>query len=237
MIHSTSYMIKRFFYSLLLLTVLTFFLPNKAFADCQALYGGGQTCTSYSFSLQKFVQVPNQSWGNFVNNLSINDPKFSLSQTVNFQIIVTNTGSNNISSVTIIDTFPQFVSFVAGPGSFNNSNNTLTFVVNNLNAGQSQTYNLSGKIANANVPQGITCVVNQAAGTDNNGDTNTASSQLCITNVPNVTPTPVILPVTKIKTTPPTGPEMLPIIGLIPAALSGLYLRKKSKHNIEGGEK
>ncbi len=143
-----------------LLAVALGFLTPRAFADCTQIYGGGQTCTSFSFSLQKFVQVPGQS--NFVNNLSVNDPKFSMSQTVNFQLVVTNTGANNISSVTIVDTFPQFVSFVAGPGSFNNNNNTLTFVVNNLNAGQSQTFNLSGKIANSGVPQGITCVVNQA---------------------------------------------------------------------------
>jgi uncharacterized repeat protein (TIGR01451 family) len=226
---------KRVFYTLILFAALTFFLPNKAYADCQTLYGGGQTCTSYSFSLQKFVQVPGQS--NFVNNLSINDPKFSMSQTVNFQLIVTNTGSNNISSVTIVDTFPQFVSFVSGPGSFNSNNNTLTFVVNNLNVGQNQTFNLSGKIASSGVPAGITCVVNQASGTDNNGDTNTASSQLCIQNVVNGTPTPVVLPVAQIKTTPPTGPEMLPLLALIPGALGGLYLRRKSKHNFEGGEK
>jgi uncharacterized repeat protein (TIGR01451 family) len=228
---------KKNLYALLLFTALAF-LPNKAYADCQALYGGGQTCTSYSFSLQKFVQVPSQSWGDFVNNLSINDPKFSLSQTVNFRLIVTNTGSNNIQSVTIVDTFPQFVSFVSGPGSFNSSNNTLTFVVNNLNVGQSQTFNVSGKIANSGVPQGITCVVNQAVGTDNNGDTNTTSSQLCIQNVVSPTPTPVILPVAQVKTTPPTGPEMLPLFGLIPVALGGLFLRKRSKKSIvKGGEK
>ena len=228
---------KKVLYTLLLFTALAF-LPSKAYADCQALYGGGQTCTSYNFSLQKFVQIPSQSWSNFVNNLSINDPKFSLSQTVNFRLIVTNTGSADISSVTIVDTFPQFVNFVAGPGSFNSSNNTLTFVVNNLNVGQSQTFNLSGKIANSGVPAGITCVVNQAAGTDNNGDTNTASSQLCIQNVVSPTPTPVVLPVAQVKITPPTGPEMLPLFGLIPGALGGLYLRKKSKKSIvEGGEK
>ena len=226
---------KKLLFSLLLLSFASV-LPGKAYADCTQIYGGGQTCsTSFSFSLQKFVQVPGLS--NFVNNLSINDPKFSMSQTANFQLIVTNTGSQNISSVTIVDTFPQFVSFVAGPGSFNNSNNTLTFVVNNLNVGQSQTFNLSGKIASANVPQGITCVVNQASGTDNNGDTNTASSQLCIQNVVNVIPTPVLLPVPQVKTTPPTGPEMLPLLALIPGGLAGLFLRKKSKHNIEGGEK
>ena len=225
---------KKILFSLFLLSALSF-LRGKAYADCTQIYGGGQICSSSSFTLQKFVQVPGQS--NFVNNLSVNDPKYSLSQTANFQLVVTNTGTTNISSVTVVDTFPQFVSFIAGPGSFNNSNNTLTFVVSNLNVGQSQTINLSGKIANTNVPQGITCVINQAAGTDNNGNSNTASSQLCITNVVNVTPAPVILPVTKVKTTPATGPEMLPLLALIPGALGGLFLRKKSKHNIEGGEK
>jgi hypothetical protein len=53
----------------------------------------------------------------------------------------------------------------------------------------------------------------------------------------NVTPTPVVLSAAIVKTTPATGPEMLPLFGLIPAALGGLFLRKKSKHNIEGGEK
>jgi uncharacterized repeat protein (TIGR01451 family) len=225
---------KKILFSLLILGFASF-LPGKVYADCTQIYGGGQTCSSSSFTLQKFVQVPGQS--NFVNNLSVNDPKYSLSQTANFQLVVANTGTTNISSVTIVDTFPQFVSFIAGPGSFNNSNNTLTFVVSNLNVGQSQTINLSGKIANTNVPQGITCVINQAAGTDNNGNSNTASSQLCITNVVNVTPAPVILPITKVKTTPATGPEMLPLLALIPGALGGLFLRKKSKYNIEGGEK
>src|ERR1035437_1128702 len=232
MIHCSPVM-KKILFSLLLLG-FTGFLPGRAYADCQTIYGGGQTCTYSSFSLQKFVQVPGQS--NFVNNLYSDNP-FALSQTVNFQIIVTNTGSQDLSSVTVIDTFPQYVNFVSGPGSFNKNNNTLTFVVNNLNIGQSQTINLSGKISSSNVPQGIPCVMNQATGTDNKGDTNAASSWFCITNVVNVNPAPVILPVVKAKTTPATGPEMLPLLALIPGALGGLFLRKKSKHNIEGGEK
>ncbi len=224
---------KRLFYSLLIFAALAF-LPAKAYADCQPIYGGGQTCTSYTFSIQKFVQVPGAN--NFVNNLSVNDPKFSLSHAVNFQIIVTNTGNAAISSITINDTFPQYVEFVSGPGSWNWNNKVLTFVINNLGAGQSQTFNVSGKIYGSGVPQGITCVVNQANGTDNNGTTNTASSQLCIQNVPQ-TKGGQVLPAVTVKTTPPTGPEMLPLALLLPGALGGLYLRKKSKHNIGGGEK
>src|SRR5450830_1234420 len=111
---------KKLLLSLFLLSALSF-LPGKAYADCQTVYGGGQTCTYSSFSLQKFVQVPGQS--NFVNNLYSDSP-FALSQTVNFKIIVTNTGSQDLSSVTVIDTFPQYVNFVSGPGSFNKNNNT-----------------------------------------------------------------------------------------------------------------
>lgn len=216
---------KRVLFSLLTVGILGTLsvLPNKAFADCQALYGGGQTCTSYTFTVEKLVQVPGA--GNFVDNLSINDPRFGLSQIVNFEIVVNNTGNSTISSITLTDTFPQFIQFVSGPGSFNSNNKVLTFAVNNLGAGQSQTFNVSGKVYGSGVPQGITCVVNQVSGVDNNGNTNNSSSQLCIQRT------------AQVKTTPATGPEMLPLMALIPGALGGIFLRKKSKHNLEGGEK
>ena len=210
---------KKILLSLFLLGALSF-LPSKAYADCTQIYGGGQTCSN-TFSVQK---------------TTTNGSIFSMSQTVNFQITITNTGSQTISSLNVVDTFPQFLNFVSGPGTFNSSNNTLTYVVNNLNAGQSQSVTVSGKISNSDVPAGI-CLLNNVYAIDNNGSSNTASSQFCIQNVVNVTPAPVILPVAKVKTTPATGPEMLPLLALIPGALGGLFLRKKSKHNIEGGEK
>jgi uncharacterized repeat protein (TIGR01451 family) len=211
---------KKLLFSLLFFTALTFFLPNRAYADCQTLYGGGQTCSN-TFSVQK---------------ATTNGSVFSMSQTVNFQITVTNTGSQTISSINVTDTFPQFLNFVSGPGTFNSSNNTLTYVVNNLGSGQSQSVAVSGKISNSGVPAGI-CLLNNVLATDNNGNPNTASSQFCIQNNVTPTPTPVLLPIPKVKTTPPTGPEMLPLLALIPGGLAGLFLRKKSKHNIEGGEK
>jgi uncharacterized repeat protein (TIGR01451 family) len=221
MLHlAPAYNMKRLLLSLFILGAFSI-LPGKAFAVCQSIYGGGQTCTN-TFSIHK---------------TTTNGSTFSMSQTVTFQITVTNTGSQNISSINVIDTFPQFLSFVSGPGTFNSSNNTLTFVVNNLASGQSQSVNVSGKIANSGLPTGTPCFLNNVAGTDNNGNTNTASSQFCVQNIVNPTPTAVLLPVPQVKTTPPTGPEMLPLLALIPGALGGLYLRKKSKHNIEGGEK
>jgi uncharacterized repeat protein (TIGR01451 family) len=202
--------------------------PSLTYADCQTLYGGGQTCTNFNFTVNKLVQIPNGS--NFVDNLSVNDQKFSPSQTINYELIVTNTGNNSIPTLNVVDTFPQFINFVSGPGSFNSSNNTLSITVNNLGAGQSQTFNLKATTANSStVPQGITCVTNQVNATDPNNVTDSDSSQACIQNTVAPTPTPVILPVVPVKTTPPTGPEMLPLALLFPGAIGGLFLRRKSK--------
>jgi len=223
---------KKLLFSILLLGTFAASAAT-ANADCQSIYGGGQTCTSYTFTINKLVQVPGKGGGNFVDNLSINDPRYSPSQTINYQVIVNNTGSNTIPTINIVDTFPSYINFVSGTGSFNSNNNTLSFTVSNLGAGQSQTFNLQAKTADSKtVPSGVTCVVNQANGDDTHGDTASDSSQACIQN------STAVLPAATVKTTPATGPEMLPLALLFPGALGGLFLRKKSKKDIvEGGIK
>jgi len=234
-------------FNFVILTIFTLALAgglSTAFADCQALYGGGQNCTSnFSFTINKMVQVPGKGGGQYVDNLSINDPKYSPSQNVNYEIIVTNTGSQTIPTINVTDTFPQFITFVSGVGNYNQSNNTLNFTVSNLDPGKSVTYVLTAKTADENTlpnTQGITCVINQVSATDTNGDLNSDSSQLCIQkNVLGATPPP-ILPTPKIVATPATGPEMLPLLALLPGGLGGLMLRKKSNKinfNNKGGEK
>lgn len=231
-------------FNFVILTVFSLALAgglSPAFADCQALYGGGQTCTSnFSFTINKMVQVPGKGGGQYVDNLSINDAKYFPSQNVNYEIIVTNTGSQTIPTINITDTFPQFITFVSGAGNYNQNNNTLSFTVSNLDAGKSVTYVLTAKTADSNTlpnTQGITCVINQVSATDTNGDLNSDSSQLCIQkNVLSATPLPV-LPAPKIVATPATGPEMLPLLALIPGALGGLFLRKNSNKKFKGGER
>lgn len=224
----------------LLISGLSF--APKAFAECQPIYGGGQTCTSYSFSIQKLVQVPGKGGGSFVNSLSINDPKYSPSNNVSFQVVVTNTGSQTIPTITIVDQFPEFLGFVSGPGSYNASNKTLTFTVTNLGAGQSTTpFTIVGKIADEKTlptDQGIICPLNQVTGTDNNGLINSSSSQFCVQKGVLGTSVPQVFTAPKVVSTPATGPEMLPLLALIPGALGGFILRKKSyKTGFKGGEK
>jgi hypothetical protein len=217
---------KKILFSILLLgtfvATLGAFAP-RAYADCQPIYGGGQTCTSYNFTINKLVQIPGKGGGNFVDNLSINDPRYSPSQTINYQLIVTNTDDETIPTLNVKDTFPSYINFVSGAGSYDKNTKTLSFTINNLGAGKSQTFNLQAKTADSKtVPAGITCVVNQANVDDTHGDNASDSSQACIQN------STAVLPAATVKVTPPTGPELIPLALLFPSALGGLFLRKKS---------
>lgn len=221
------------------LTVLAFavplFLGQSANADCTAIYGGGQSCPpSYNFVIEKLVQTPGKGGGNFVDNLSVNDPKYNPKQNVTFKLTVKNTGSNTIPSLTVVDTFPSYLSFVSGPGNYNSGNRTLSFTISNLEAGKSLDYTIVGKLSDANMmpsDQATICLINNASVTDNSTQ-NSDSSQFCVQKqvLGKVFPAP------KITSTPPTGPEMLPLAMLLPGALAGFALRKRT-FTFKGGEK
>ncbi len=210
-----------------------FAVSQKSFADtvCQPIYGGGQTCVQVG-NLLVNKTVKNPQSGAFVDNLSVNDPKYEPSSTVTFKITVTNTGSGNISKATVKDTLPNFVTFVSGPGSFDSNTKVLTFEVVNLGAGQSQTFDIQAKVADSGslpADQGITCVVNQVLATADSMQSSD-NSQFCIEKpVLGVTKGGLkVFPAPQVVTTPPTGPEMLPLIGLIPGGALGFFLRKKT---------
>ena len=117
-----------------------------------------------------------------------------------------------------------------------NVNNTITYTITNLEAGKSNTQTFVTKIANRdNLPQNqaVTCINNTVKVTDNNGNNAQDSSALCIETSITMTPTPTPMVFNKVpvKDVPKTGPELLALVGLIPAGLTGLVLRKKSKIN------
>lgn len=226
--------------SLVLATVFAL-SSNSVFAsgvECQPIYGGGQTCIGQGdLTINKMVQNPQT--GGFVDSLSVTDPRFSPDQNITFQISVANPGNAILSQVTITDTFPAFVNFVSGPGNFNNSTRQLVFQISDLKPGETRTFTVVGKIATSgSLPsnQAITCDVNQSLATAN-GKTAQDNSQFCIEKQVTVTKGGLpILPVPQKQfQAPPTGPEMLPLIGLIPAGLGGFMLRRKT--NKFGGAK
>lgn len=219
---------------------------KPANAGCTALYGGGESCpTSNLFTIEKLVLSPVKG-GVFVNNLSVNDPKYAPGANVTFKLTVKNTGTVLIPTLKVVDTFPPaFLSFISVTkedgstvsASFDNSSKVLTFTVSNLGGGQNQVFTVVGKLSDANMlPSDETklCLVNSAMVTDDNTKDGPKTAQFCVQKqvLGQVFPAP------KITTTPPTGPEMLPIALLLPGAVAGLALRKKAKKfNSQGGEK
>jgi len=199
------------------------------FADtCTAIYGYGQNCVpSVNIAVNKLVQNP--TTGNFVDNLGVNDPKFSGGQVVSFQLIVTNTGNDTIANVTVKDVFPQFISFVSGPGNFDNNSKTLTFEVTSLKVGESRTFTVQGKTAAENdLPkdQGVICVTNQAQVTANNGQSSSDNAQFCIQHQVLGAKNPVIIPASPVTQIPATGVNPLMLVGFLPAGFLGFILRK-----------
>lgn len=227
------------FCSLFAATALTFFAtPVSADVSCQPIYGGGSPCVQTgNVSIDKKLTHPKTN--SLVDNIGVNDDKFGPESVVTFQIAVTNTGSAKISRVQVRDIFPQFVDFAAGVGNFDGGSKVLSFDVNDLNPSETRTFNIVGKIAKAeNLPinQGTVCVVNQATAKDvtNSGNPSTDTTQLCIQK--ELAPTTItetkggikVFPPQKTFTSPATGPEMLPLIGLIPTGLLGAFLRRKA---------
>jgi len=224
---------------ILYIAILAFFVfAQTAFAatsNCQPIYGGGQTCVqSANLVLNKTVLNPQTN--QYVDNLGMNDAKYGPDSTVTFQLTLTNNGGTNLSKVTVKDVFPQFVTFVAGAGSFEATNKTLTFAVDNLAPNESRTFTVTGKTSNeAGLPANtnVVCVVNQATATAED-KSSSDNAQFCIAKQvqPTVAPTTKgglkVLPPTQAKTTPPTGPEAFALIGLFPAGAFGYFLRKKA---------
>lgn len=230
--------ILNFLTSFTLPTLIYFIFTISAFADtsCQPIYGGGETCIQVG-QIQINKKVFDPSNQQFIDNLGINDVKFSPDQTITFQLVITNTGDVKLSKVTVKDIFPQFVGFISGPGSFDNNTKTLTFDINDLNSKESRNFKVVGKVAPANqinIDSGSICVVNQSTATSNN-QTSQDNSQFCIEKkalTPTIPPTTKgglpVLPPSKPSVTPPTGPETLPLLAMIPTALFGYYFKRIS---------
>lgn len=199
---------------------------------CQPIYGGGENCvTKGKVELDKKVQDPKSK--EYVDNLSRSNTRYAPSQTINFKIVVTNTGDEKLGETTITDRIPDFVSFVSGPGDFDNASRTLTFKIFNLNPDESRSYTVTTKVVDStNLPQntGITCVVNHAEAISGN-DFSDDNSGLCIQKVVTTATTKgglPVMPAPVINETPATGPEMLSLLAMIPTALAGFLLRKKT---------
>jgi uncharacterized repeat protein (TIGR01451 family) len=199
-------------------------------SQCQIIYGGGQVCQDQiKFTVDKKVQQPTKG-GGYVDNMSNNDTRFQPGNDVAFQITITNTGNTTISNLTVVDTLPSNLTFVSGAGNYNSSNNTITYTINNLEAGKSNQQTFVARIADGSkFSQAVTCLTNSVVANDNNGNSASDKAGLCVENKITTAPQPKVFTTVPPKSIPSTGPELLALVGLLPLGATGLYLRKKSR--------
>lgn len=227
-------------------------LAPKAFAECQPIYGGGETCTNAALAVQKTVLNP--ATNTFVHDMGILDPRFHPNDQVVFHITVTNIGNAVANHVAVFDVVPQFVASTNPPIN-NGGNTTIRFDAGDMAPGASQTFTVTATLESAaNFPanQAITCMNNQGQATDAQGDHAEDFSQFCVetlaapTGLINVTPTPVpqvevptavVQPVTQPTTLPSAGADPISYLALLPTGAIGValrhfasHVRRKSKH-------
>lgn len=172
-------------------------VPVYASGTCTNSYGSSVECPPNRLEVNKKVRHPTDT-NLFVENLTSNDARYSPSDTVEYDIAVTNSSNVDYTEVTVTDTLPTGLTFVGGPGSFNSANRTLTYKVAPLKAGETVHTRFTAKVksASAFANAELTCsgdtVVNyvKVTGPDNQTDDDTAS--LCVqTKVLGTTTLPV----------------------------------------------
>lgn len=204
-------------------------------SNCQVIYGGGEICQKIvTFTIDKKVLPPTKG-GQLVDNLSAQDAKFAPGSQVTFQITVKNTGESAIDQLDVVDTLPEFLTFVSGPGNFDTSSNTISYSIMNLEAGAENTQTIVAKVAdNSALPQdkGIICVTNTVKAVEAGGSSATDASQACIERQvvgAKTFPSPEVMEAPPMEETPATGPELLSLLALIPTGAAGVFLRRKAQ--------
>jgi uncharacterized repeat protein (TIGR01451 family) len=211
----------------LLATVGAFvFLTTSVSADCVSQYGQyGQTCDSYSIVVDKMVQKPGTS--DYVDNLSISDPRYKPSDDVMFKVTIKNTSTTTFGGMTAKDFIPDYLTPIEGPGTFDSVTRTISWDAGAFAVDEQKTYYFKMRIdPQANLPadKGLFCLVNKAQAWSNT-TTDDDSSQFCIEKQ-----IPDVKGVSTVVTVPATGPEFgLGLLALqMLGAGAGLYLRKRA---------
>lgn len=150
----------------------------------------------------------------FVDNLSRDQFLFVQSQTVDFQIMVTNTGNTDLFNFDITDQLPAELSFVSG-GSLDKGGQP-HFSIDKLSPGQSQTFSLKAKTNVNQNTAGIVCPVNLATvktGSLMDQDTSTFCIQTAVSTGKGAVPA--------VEQLPKTGLPLVAwsLVGLLPAGL------------------
>jgi uncharacterized repeat protein (TIGR01451 family) len=135
--------------------------------------------------------------------------------TIEFEIVVTNAGNEDLTGMTFSDVLPQYLSLVFSPGSVDKNSNTINWDLEKLLPGQSKTYVIRAKISGVEsigvTAMKLTNKVNVVSGNVNDKDN--ASYYVAK------------------KMVPTTGDDSLPVKTalLVSGGVLALYLRKLAR--------
>lgn len=207
-------------FALLAIVFLFLTVTVSASAGCGGQYES--PCQSYSVLVDKMVQKPGTS--DYVDNLSVSDPRYKPSEYVMFKVTIKNTSTTAFGELTAKDYVPSYLTPIEGPGTFDSSTRTITWNAGYFNANEQKTYYFKMSISSqANLPadQGLFCLVNKAQAWSNDV-TDDDSSQFCIEKQVSTPPK-----------VPSAGPEMglLLFSGELFALGTGIYMSYKLKNN------
>ena len=182
------------------------------------VYGGGVIAPKEGeVIIDKMVKNP--ASGSFVDHLGPTDPKYRPTDIVYFQIKVQNPSDERLDVVEITDSLPDFVDFMTGPGNYDSETGKMTFKVEDLEPGDTRTFELKARVSHqATLPEekNVICPVNLVEAVFGN-KSDSDESQFCIEKemeVPQV---------------PEAGADPLMLSGLASALSLGFWLRKKSQ--------
>lgn len=194
--------------------------PSYSAVRCETQYGGREVCVRTG-QLQIDKEVFNPQESKFVDNLGINNHKFTPGEEITFKLKVKNVGDATFDKVSVTDTLPSLLELTSGSTSFE---------ISDLTPGETEEREIKTKVAaSGNFPgdKTIVCVINTAeviSGSEKDRDT----TQVCLERKV-VGPAPGAPPVI-----PPTGPEdWLPlfVLSLLTSA-TGLYLIKLNRKQV-----
>ncbi|MBI2029147.1 DUF11 domain-containing protein [Candidatus Gottesmanbacteria bacterium] len=213
-------------------------------SGCTPIYGGGVTCPKRGEMIVdkqiKYSRVEKggnvESWVDNITEFDVR--KFKPEEEIEFRIFVRNTGGAMIDEITVTDIWPEFVTFISGPGEYTKDqgvNGAVKFKINNLADGESREYHFTGRVYKAeNIPNPIRCdLVNRVQISASGDRFNEDIAKFCIQRGDKVITGKKVIP--PVKEIPSTGPQevVLSFAALSSVLGAGVVLRKKAEKLIK----
>ena len=167
-----------FFYTL-------FFILNTSYVFADGTYGqyGGEA-EAGQVMVDKMVRNPLTN--EYVDNLGLNDAKFSAEGIVFFKITVQNTGGSTLNKINVTDYLPVYLQYVSG-GNYDANSRQITFTFTNVSPGERRSTVLQAKVYSlSNLPAAktILCPVNKVYASSPQDGSDEDTAQFCIEKKP-----------------------------------------------------